>query len=252
MTEFRVLAPEQWGMTKIRPLTLQAPRQPVIYFHHTAGNSYADWSAPEAFRECNRISQAKGYSCSDYSALVHFERDEDLVTIGIARGAYEPAATYLQNAVSKAVCAIGMFHPGFPYSVQPAPELLEGWARAAALMVQRGWARPDFIGRGHRQSPSAIGTHTTACPGDWAFPHVPAMTARAKQLIGAAPPRPPTNGGATVLLYRVLAGDGWYSICRRVYADGQATAARVTALQNANPGNTTLTPGELVNIPGKL
>jgi hypothetical protein len=70
--------------------------------------------------------------------------------------------------------------------------------------------------------------------------------------VQAGIPVPTPNPGGHVLLYRVVPNDNWFAVCRKVFKDGQATGERVAALQAANPGNTTLNPGEIINIPGRV
>jgi hypothetical protein len=92
----------------------------------------------------------------------------------------------------------------------------------------------------HRTSDS------TTCPGDTITALIPTIAKRPEP-----PPPPPPSTGGHVLLYRVVPDDSYYAICRKVYADGRATAERVAAIQQAN-GNAALRPGDLVNIPGRL
>lgn len=197
---YDVMEAAEWGMRWDRPPVSTTNPSPFGYQHHTAGNTMATLrdengnglNADEAFRRINEMAIGEGMSAIDYTALVH-ESESGRVTVGIARGPWLPAATYKQNEVSKAVCAMGYFHPGHALSSHPSAGMLEGCAIAWAELHRRGWVTRDAIAnlRGHRQNPYSIGDHATACPGDYLFPHVPSIGSRALELVDGTPP-PPT------------------------------------------------------------
>lgn len=194
MTAFPILEGDEWGMRWDRPPIPQTGQQPTKYVHHSAGNPFATITAAEAFRRMNEMAIAEGMSAIDYTLMVHEHPGTDTVTIGVARGEWLPAATYAQNVVSKAVCALGYFHPGHALSAVPSARMIEGIARACALLIERGWCSPVSRTLGHRDSPAAIGSRATSCPGDELYPHVPWIHARALELTAGPPlpdPEPP-------------------------------------------------------------
>ena len=75
---------------------------------------------------------------------------------------------------------------------------------------------------GHRDNPAHPGA--TGCPGDYLYPAVADIGRRAVELLRMAEGKPttPPKPAETVLLARVVKGDGWWSIARRCY--GTATA----------------------------
>jgi len=118
------------------------------------------------------------------------------------------------------------------------------WLRDKYL-IQNGILRANPDQRPHRQMPDAA----TSCPGAL-------IIARWSEFLqpyqSTTPPPviPPPTGGH-VLLYKVVAGDSYWKICEKVYEDGKATNSRVAELQAAN-NNKPLSPGDLINIPGRI
>jgi hypothetical protein len=112
------------------------------------------------------------------------------------------------------------------------------WLRDVHL-IPAGVLAADVVTLEHHQMPGA----QTSC----------SVVTTAADVIAIRRPwltseRPPLNASAG-LLARVRDGDGWWSIARRVMADG-ANPVTVAALEAANP-NTALHPGTLVRIPGR-
>lgn len=187
MTTYRILEPEDWGMRWARPPVTEVLQDPEIYIHHRAGNPHHTRPAEDVFYEMNEgaITQ-KGYSATDYDVLVHENTVDDVVTIGVARGPWLSAATRDRNEQGEAICALGYFHPGHSLSEHPSPAMIEGLARAVALTISRGWAASNAKVLGHRDNPAHPGA--TGCPGDYLYPHVPAIHARALELLNTQEP----------------------------------------------------------------
>jgi len=192
MGTFRYLTAEQWGMRWQNPPVRQVMPVSELYVHHTAGNDFGDTTAEVAFRWINEYAIRDGYklvngvwkytmSAVDYSILVHRNEHTDVTTIGEARGEWMPAATKDRNTISKAVCAMGYFHPDHSLSRQPHPDMLEGIARGLALCVEADWARRDSVIFGHRQNPSHPGA--TVCPGNFLYAKLPEIRTRVAQLL---------------------------------------------------------------------
>lgn len=234
MTTYRVREPDDWGMRWERPPVAQAMPVPVKYVHHSAGNPMHTLTADEAFRRMNELAISEGLSAIDYTVMVHEHPATDTVTIGVARAQWLPAATRDQNSVSKAVCALGYFHPGHTLSAQPSARMLEGLAQACALLMQRQWVTGNSETRGHRDNP--VHPNATACPGEFLYPHIGAIHRRALELVTPVPPLP-TPGTITV-----QAGEGWWAVARRA-------GVPVDALILANP--MPLHPGMVLKVPAK-
>lgn len=186
MTTFVVLEGDEWGMRWADPPRSERLLDPETYIHHRAGNPRHDWDAAAAFREMNEQAIAGGMSATHYDILVHENTITDTVTIGVARGAKRSGATMDRNEEGEAVCALGYFHPGHRLSARPSPAMLEGLARAVALLVRRGWSAPNTKVLGHRDNPKQ--TNGSPCPGDYLYPHVPWIGRRAAELLTPEPP----------------------------------------------------------------
>lgn len=81
----------------------------------------------------------------------------------------------------------------------------------------------------------------TSCPGDFLAAAIPSLTVRPSDPTPPPPPPPPPSGS-----YTVVAGDGWYSIARKV-------GCSVSELLAANPPatlTTVLHPGDVLHVPG--
>lgn len=91
----------------------------------------------------------------------------------------------------------------------------------------------------HRGMPGA----NTTCPGDRIAAAAPVINQPWQE-----PTEPTPATSTSVLLTRVLPGDGWWTIARRCY--GTNVAANAARLEAANP-STVLRPGALVNVPGR-
>jgi hypothetical protein len=208
------------------------------------GTNHSREAACRVFFNLNEYAiNTKGYSFLDYDVLVWYDRYNDICWIGDGRGEYMSAATLDRNELCEAVVLCGNTHLREPLE----PEL-EGLAHAIVHGIRKGWLSKDAVIYPHRDNPAH--PNATTCCGQFLIPKLPGVARRVDELLGTPPPAPPTGGH--VLLYKVVSGDSYYAICRKVYADGAATPARVAAIQAANTDNPTLNPGDLINIPGRL
>lgn len=184
MTTIRFMPGDEWGMWWDRSPVEQKMPVTELYVHHTAGGYVAD--PVEAFHRLNASEIAnEGKRAADYTLLVHRNRSSGVITVGGLREEWMPSATKGRNAISKAVCAMGYYHPGSRLSAQPHPDELEGVAWALWKCIDKGWAKPDAIIRGHRENPSHPGA--SACPGDYMMPHMPWTINRVGEMLAPAP-----------------------------------------------------------------
>ena len=242
-----------WGVIWKRPPVVEGQADPETFIHHGAG-SRIDTDAAEAMRELQRwYHDAKNYSTIAYDVMVHRNTDTEHVTICGAREGWLSAATRDRNDIGEAICLFGYFHPGHRLSEQPTAREVEALAWAVAWSIEMGWSARDTNVMGHRSNPAHPGA--TGCPGDFLHPHVPAIHARALDILAEAegtdePPEPPELPEPAVLLTEVRAGDGWWAIARRCYGPHNL-AANATRVEAANPDTRTLRTGALVRIPGR-
>lgn len=247
-----------WGIKWKRPPVAERLADPETYIHHTAGGRFG-LDPEQAMRSLQQwYHDVKNYSTIAYDVMVHRNVADDTVAILGAREGWLSAATRDRNDIGEAVCLFGYFTPGHQLSERPTARELEALAFAVAWSIENNWSARDTKVMGHRENPAHPGD--TTCPGDYLFPHVASIGARARQLLDMAnapaptptppPPPPPTPTPTELaLLSRVRAGDGWWSIARRCYGNANV-ADNAKRLELANPAAKVLKPGQLVNVPG--
>lgn len=179
------LRAHDWGVIWKRPPVAERLDDPETYVHHSAGSQWHPTDAAQAMRNMQRWSHdGKNYSTIAYDIVVH-ESTAAAVTICGAREQWLSAATARRNEQGEAICALGYYHPGHAtLSAQPSNRMVTALAYAAAWSIAHGWSSPTTDIRGHRDNPNQ--TNGTPCPGDYLYPHVPAIAGHAREIIIAA------------------------------------------------------------------
>lgn len=175
-----LLQPADWGMRWANPPRHQSHPAPYAVVHQVAGRDPADtdvvWDddARRAFFNLNEYAiDGKRYSAVDYSMLTHSAPD-GIVTNGVARGPWRPAATLDFNEVSKAYCLFGYFdppNPKVPWTAEasrpPTDNEIVAIAEAIRYGIDQGWHRAKPIIIGHRDNPRH--PNATSCPGQFLY-----------------------------------------------------------------------------------
>lgn len=176
-----------------RPPVYEKLSDPETYIHHGAGGRFGNDSLEAVRRLQNWYHNSLNYSTIAYDIMVHRNVAANTVAIIGAREAWQSAATRERNEEGEAICLMGYFHPGHQLSEQPTEREIEALAFAVAWSIENGWSAPNTKIMGHRQNPAH--PNQTSCPGDFLFPHVPAIGQRAFELLELSkqttPPPPP-------------------------------------------------------------
>jgi len=184
----------EWGIEWKRPPVAERLGDPETYIHHGAGGRMG-LDARQAMRSLQQwYHDVKNYSTIAYDVMVHRSVGSERITVLGAREGALSAATRDRNDIGEAVCLFGYFQPGHKLSERPTARELEGLAFAVAWSIAHGWSSPNTLVLGHRDNPAHPGA--TTCPGDYLYPHVPGIAARAPELLAlaagpAVPPPPP-------------------------------------------------------------
>ena len=180
-----------WGIVWKRPPVAERLADPETFIHHGAGGRMGTDSR-QAMRSLQSwYHNVKNYSTIAYDVMVHRSVGSERIAVLGAREGALSAATADRNDLGEAVCLWGYFQPGHKLSEQPTARELEGLAFAVAWSIAHGWSAADTRVLGHRDNPAHPGA--TSCPGDYLYPHVPAIGRRAIELLDlAAGGRPPT------------------------------------------------------------
>jgi len=177
------LRADDWGRTWKHPPMTERLDDEEQYVHHTAGNEYRYLSAADAMRTAQVFAHSKGYASVGYDTMVHGDRYDKFTVCG-GREGFRSAATKDRNELGEATCAFGYFHPGHSLSAHPRPRMVEAIAWSIAWSIAHGWTHPDAVVRGHRDNPSH--PNATGCPGDYLYPHIPTIAARALEIVAQA------------------------------------------------------------------
>jgi hypothetical protein len=244
-SNFRWLEFEEWGGFFIHDPSPEQPNDAEVFYHHSAGSRWADDGIESFQRQQKWYHEVKGYATIAYDIGVHRSLETGVITIGGCRMNWRSAATRDRNEEGEAILIHGFFHPGHRLSETPTADELEGGAFAAAILMERGLARYDARPMGHRDNPAH--PDATTCPGDYLYPHIGAMWARAHELIDYAegnppePPKPPTDKHGQ---YLVRAGDSPWQMAE-MFLGGGPRYPELTEINGNVPH-----PGERWEIPG--
>ncbi len=174
----------EWGVIWKRPPVAEGLGDPETYIHHGAGSRFGLDHA-QAMRDLQTwYHNVKDYSTIAYDIMVHRNVADDTVAICGAREGWLSAATAGRNDIGEAICLFGYFHPGHALSEHPTERELEALAFAVAFSIEQGWSAPNTNVLGHRDNPAH--PNATGCPGDYLYPHVPSIEARAYDLLALA------------------------------------------------------------------
>lgn len=233
MSRYRIVPRTDIGLPDVVRSSTGAPRPPLrnarwVTVHWTGvERNYAGADTGEAIRSIERYVAGLGRPW-EYNYVIP-QAGADVYEYA---GAYQAAHSAGENSRAVGVLFLNGIHE--PLTVSQVDRVR--WLVAVCRYF--GIASPTSVVTPHGDMPGAA----TSCPGPSARWWLGEMR---KPYI-----EPPPAPAGTVLLTRVQAGDGWYSIARRCYGPDDL-ARRVDALIAANRDTPRLTPGAIVNVPGR-